>query len=207
MAISSISATAISCSRNQHSRSYGFHSFKVSSFTSAHPFPLQLKPNNHDSILPISSSSLTSRIIPKVCRRSLPLLFLESVFGLSASVGAVFGSDASSVSAKKENLASLDELLHKSEKPVLVDFYATWCGPCQFMVPILEEVSGIMNDSIQVVKIDTEKHASSANQYGIKALPTFILFKDGKPVDRFEGALPRDKLIKRIETSLNVKQS
>ncbi|CAN1130147.1 Thioredoxin Y, chloroplastic [Linum perenne] len=111
------------------------------------------------------------------------------------------------VSAKEDSFGNLDELLQKSEKPILVDFYATWCGPCQFMVPILEEVSGIMNDTIQVVKINTEKDVSLANQYGIKALPTFILFKDGKPVDRFEGAMPRAKLIQRIESSLNVKQS
>ncbi|CAI0625724.1 unnamed protein product [Linum tenue] len=111
------------------------------------------------------------------------------------------------VSAKKESFANLDELLQKSDKPVLVDFYATWCGPCQFMVPILEEVSIIMNDTVQVVKIDTEKYTAIANQYDIQALPTFILFKDGKPIDRFEGALPRDQLIQRIESSLSVQQS
>ncbi|CAI0625722.1 unnamed protein product [Linum tenue] len=92
---------------------------------------------------------------------------------------------SSPVSAKKESFANLDELLQKSDKPVLVDFYATWCGPCQFMVPILEEVSIIMNDTVQVVKIDTEKYTAIANQYDIQALPTFILFKDGKPIDRF----------------------
>ncbi|KAL0351610.1 UNVERIFIED_CONTAM: Thioredoxin Y1, chloroplastic [Sesamum calycinum] len=59
------------------------------------------------------------------------------------------------------------------------------CGPCQFMVPILEQVSAKMIDKIQVVKIDTEKYPSIANDYSIEALPTFILFKDGKPFDRF----------------------
>ncbi|KAJ9545804.1 hypothetical protein OSB04_025511 [Centaurea solstitialis] len=89
------------------------------------------------------------------------------------------------VKAKKQTFSSLDELLEKAEKPVLVDFYATWCGPCQFMAPILNEVSITMGDTLQVVKIDTEKYPEIANKYSIEALPTFILFKDGKPFDRF----------------------
>ncbi|XP_021737758.1 uncharacterized protein LOC110704271 [Chenopodium quinoa] len=109
------------------------------------------------------------------------------------------------VQAKQQTFTTIDELLSNSDKPVLVDFYATWCGPCQFMVPILEQVNTTLKDKIQVVKIDTEKYPEIADKYKIEALPTFILFKDGKPCDRFEGALPADKLIQRIETSLAVK--
>ncbi|KAK7279822.1 hypothetical protein RJT34_24880 [Clitoria ternatea] len=108
------------------------------------------------------------------------------------------------VQAKKQTYSSFDDLLANSEKPVLVDFYATWCGPCQFMVPILNEVSTRLKDKIQVVKIDTEKYPSIADKYRIEALPTFIMFKDGKPYDRFEGALTADQLIERIETGLKV---
>ncbi|KAF7140449.1 hypothetical protein RHSIM_Rhsim06G0091500 [Rhododendron simsii] len=89
------------------------------------------------------------------------------------------------VKAKKQTFSSFDELLAHSDKPVLVDFYATWCGPCQFMAPVLNEVSAAMIDKIQVVKIDTEKYPSIADKYRIEALPTFILFKDGEPYDRF----------------------
>ncbi|KAK2457911.1 hypothetical protein P8452_04642 [Trifolium repens] len=110
------------------------------------------------------------------------------------------------VQAKKQTFSSFDDLLANSDKPVFVDFYATWCGPCQYMVPVLEEVSARLQDQIQIVKIDTEKYPSIANKYKIEALPTFIIFKDGKPFDRFEGALTADKLIERIETTLNVKQ-
>ncbi|KAF8024941.1 hypothetical protein BT93_F1939 [Corymbia citriodora subsp. variegata] len=110
------------------------------------------------------------------------------------------------VEAKKQTYNSFDDLSAKSEKPVLVDFYATWCGPCQFMVPILNEVSIRLKDTIQVVKIDTEKYPSIADEYKIEALPTFIIFKDGKPFGRFEGALTADQLIQQIEDLLKVKQ-
>ena len=108
------------------------------------------------------------------------------------------------VKAKKETFSSFDELLEKSEKPLLVDFYATWCGPCQYMVPILQEVSEKLSDKIQVVKIDTEKYTSIANRYKIEALPTFIIFKNGEPCYRFEGALPADQLIQQVESALEV---
>ncbi|KAI9201604.1 hypothetical protein LWI28_025917 [Acer negundo] len=110
------------------------------------------------------------------------------------------------VEAKKETFSSLDDLLENSDRPVLVDFYATWCGPCQFMAPILNEVGAALKDKIRVVKIDTEKYPKIADTYKIEALPTFILFKDGKPHDRFEGALSKDQLIQRIEDSLSVKK-
>ncbi|KAF8105304.1 hypothetical protein N665_0159s0009 [Sinapis alba] len=110
------------------------------------------------------------------------------------------------VRAKKQTFNSFDDLLLNSDKPVLVDFYATWCGPCQLMVPILNEVSETLKDKIAVVKIDTEKYPNLANKYQVEALPTFILFKDGKVWDRFEGALPANQLVERIETSLQVKQ-
>ncbi|KAM6542336.1 hypothetical protein CsatB_006783 [Cannabis sativa] len=110
------------------------------------------------------------------------------------------------VRAKKQTFSSFDDLLVNSDKPVLVDFYATWCGPCQFMVPVLNEVSAELKDKIQVVKIDTEKYPSIANKYKIEALPTFIIFKDGEPFDRFEGAMPVEQLVQRIENTLKIKQ-
>ncbi|CAD5317399.1 unnamed protein product [Arabidopsis thaliana] len=89
------------------------------------------------------------------------------------------------IEAKKQTFDSFEDLL--------------------FMVPILNEVSETLKDKIQVVKIDTEKYPSIANKYKIEALPTFILFKDGEPCDRFEGALTAKQLIQRIEDSLKVK--
>ncbi|XP_058091073.1 thioredoxin Y1, chloroplastic [Magnolia sinica] len=110
------------------------------------------------------------------------------------------------VEAKKQKFSSFDEMLANSDKPVLVDFYATWCGPCQFMGPVLNEVSNLLKDKIQVVKIDTEKYPSIADKYRIEALPTFIIFREGQVCDRFEGALTADKLIQRIQDALKVSQ-
>ncbi|MQM16404.1 hypothetical protein Taro_049362 [Colocasia esculenta] len=89
------------------------------------------------------------------------------------------------VGAMKQASSSFEEMLKESDKPVLVDFYATWCGPCQYMVPVLDQVSDILQDKIQIVKIDTQKEKAIANKYRIEALPTFIIFRDGEPCDRF----------------------
>jgi thioredoxin len=100
--------------------------------------------------------------------------------------------------AVKKTFTSFQDLLNHSEKPVLVDFYATWCGPCQMMAPILEQVNQEMKEQIQVVKIDTDKYPQIASQYNIMALPTLVLFKQGKPVDRIEGVLQAPALIQRL---------
>jgi thioredoxin len=104
--------------------------------------------------------------------------------------------------AVKKSFSSFQELLTNTETPVLVDFYATWCGPCQMMSPILEQVGTQMRNLLQVVKIDTDKYPGIATQYQIHALPTLVLFKNGQPVDRIEGVLQAPQLIQRLQTSL-----
>lgn len=98
----------------------------------------------------------------------------------------------------KKTFTNFQDLLNHSDKPVLVDFYATWCGPCQMMAPILEQVNQEMKEQIQVVKIDTDKYPQIASQYNIMALPTLVLFKQGQPVDRIEGVLQAPALIQRL---------
>ncbi|NES92966.1 thioredoxin, partial [Okeania sp. SIO2B9] len=83
--------------------------------------------------------------------------------------------------AVKKQFDSFDELLASSKIPVLVDFYATWCGPCQIMAPILEQVNQKMKDRLRIVKIDTDKYPQLASKYGIQGLPTLVLFKNGQP--------------------------
>ena len=100
--------------------------------------------------------------------------------------------------AVKKQFSSFQELLDSSKIPVLVDFYATWCGPCQMMSPILEQVSAHLRDRIQVVKIDTDRYPNIASQYSIQALPTLILFKNGQPAERIEGVVQVPELLQYI---------
>ncbi|CAN8268109.1 unnamed protein product [Cochlearia groenlandica] len=177
------------------------------SLTTSYAYPL----STTKSFNSVSSSS--SMILSSIS----PLRFPSQIrrFGIRhATVNSPSPSSSSppsrfsslTVRAKKQTFNTFDDLIQKSDKPVLVDFYATWCGPCQLMVPILNEVSETLKDKIAVVKIDAEKYPSLADKYQVEALPTFILFKDGKLWDRFEGMLRADQLVERIETSLKVKQ-
>ena len=104
--------------------------------------------------------------------------------------------------AVKKQFQSFEEMLAGSDIPVLVDFYADWCGPCRMMSGILEQVQAQMKQKVQVVKINTEKYTELASQYQIYALPTLLVFKDGQPVDRIEGVLPPEKIIQRLQPLL-----
>lgn len=100
----------------------------------------------------------------------------------------------------KKQFTSFHDLLSNSDVPVLVDFYATWCGPCQMMAPILEKVNAQLKGRLQVVKIDSDKYPHLASQYQIQALPTLVLFKASQPVERIEGVVPAEQLIQRLQT-------
>ncbi|OCR01349.1 thioredoxin [Oscillatoriales cyanobacterium USR001] len=104
--------------------------------------------------------------------------------------------------AVKKQFNSFDEVISGSDVPVLVDFYATWCGPCHLMSSILEQVNAEMQDRLVIVKIDSDKYESLASHYQIYALPTLILFKNGQPVDRIEGVLQKPELIQRLQSFL-----
>mmetsp|Transcript_20939 Transcript_20939/g.45922 ORF Transcript_20939/g.45922 Transcript_20939/m.45922 type:complete len:96 (-) Transcript_20939:536-823(-) len=90
-------------------------------------------------------------------------------------------------------------MIEDTETPVLVDFYAPWCGPCQMLVPVLDEVAAATRGSLQVVKINTEKYPGLAHKYKINALPCLILFKGGQPADRIEGFLTAQQLLPRVK--------
>ncbi|MDB9528582.1 thioredoxin [Oscillatoria sp. CS-180] len=104
--------------------------------------------------------------------------------------------------ATKQQFTSFADLLTQSELPTLVDFYATWCGPCQMMAPILEQVNAQLKGQIKVVKIDTDRYPQLASQYQIHALPTLVLFKNAQPVERIEGVLVADQLVQRLRPHL-----
>lgn len=91
-----------------------------------------------------------------------------------------------------------------SKLPVLVDFWATWCGPCKMAAPVLDELSELYKDKILMVKMDVDKNTTTPNKYGIMSIPTTILFKDGKEVGRqvgFSGKEAYEELIQKGVTS------
>lgn len=104
--------------------------------------------------------------------------------------------------ATKQQFANFADLLAQSDRPVLVDFYATWCGPCQMMAPVLEQVNAQLQGQLKVVKIDTDRYPQLASQYQIHALPTLVLFKQGQPTQRIEGVRSAAQLIQALQPAL-----
>jgi thioredoxin len=104
--------------------------------------------------------------------------------------------------AVKQQFASFEEAIANSEQPILVDFYATWCGPCQMMSKILEQVNLQLNGQMRIIKIDTDRYPQIASEHQIQALPTLVLFKNGQAVDRIEGVLQAPQLVDRVRQFL-----
>ncbi|HQV35388.1 MAG TPA: thioredoxin [Flavobacterium sp.] len=90
-----------------------------------------------------------------------------------------------------------------SETPVLVDFFATWCGPCQMLAPILKEVKDSLQDQISIIKIDVDKNEQLAAQYQVRGVPTMMLFKKGKQLWRQSGVLSKEQIIQIIKEKSN----
>lgn len=87
----------------------------------------------------------------------------------------------------------------KEEKLILIDFWASWCGPCKMMGPVVEQIAEDAKDVAKVCKLNIDEELNLATKYNVMSIPTFILFKDGKEVERMIGAMPKEELMKIFE--------
>jgi len=93
--------------------------------------------------------------------------------------------------------SSFDQLI-QSDKPVLIDFYATWCGPCQMLGPILKEVKDQLGDRVSIIKVDVDKNQELAAMQQVRSVPTMMLFQNGKQLWRQSGVLSKEDIVKNI---------
>lgn len=91
-----------------------------------------------------------------------------------------------------------EEVINNSSKTILVDFFATWCGPCKMLAPVLEQVKDEVGDNVEIYKIDIDECMDIAKQFGIMSVPTMIIFKDGKEVDRLVGLRPKASILNAL---------
>jgi thioredoxin 1 len=98
--------------------------------------------------------------------------------------------------------STFETVVLKSANPVLVDFWATWCRPCQMIAPILEELTSEYNGKLTIAKLDVDQNQQTAQKYHVMSIPTMIIFKQGKPVANIIGFKPKDKLKQELDAAM-----
>ena len=98
---------------------------------------------------------------------------------------------------------NFEEEVLKSSLPVITDFWAEWCGPCHAIAPILEQIASEHDGQLKVAKLDVDTNPATATKYGIRGIPTMIVFKNGDPVETLVGWMPKEELLKKLEPHLD----
>src|SRR6266446_5682930 len=114
-------------------------------------------------------------------RRFLKAAFFQTERGTPMAVGKVSDAD-------------FDAEVLKASGPVVVDFWAEWCGPCKMIAPVLDEISGVLGSKVKIVKLNVDESPATAQKYGIMSIPTLMIFKNGEMASRQVGAAPKQKL-------------
>ena len=107
------------------------------------------------------------------------------------------GLVAHPVTVTDESFASEVE---QSPLPVLVDFWAAWCGPCRMIAPVIEQLAGELSGRVRVAKLDIDANPQTAARFGVRSIPTLLIFKDGREADRIVGALPRQAILEKLKS-------
>lgn len=105
--------------------------------------------------------------------------------------------------AKQFTDSNFDSEVLKSDKPVLVDFWAEWCGPCRMVGPIVEEIARDFDGKVSVGKMNVDENMDIPSKYGIRSIPTLMIFKNGELVDKIVGAVPKASILGKLEPHMN----
>lgn len=98
--------------------------------------------------------------------------------------------------------STFEQMVVESDKLVLVDFWAEWCGPCKMIAPILDQIAQELDGKLTIGKLDIDENQDTAMAFGVMSIPTLLLFKDGEPVDRIVGYQPKPQLLARLQSHL-----